>query len=719
MLIWSIFLTGVIALLFFIMYPRTDYIQTVETPIAQTAIVQFTAQHKSALDLALKAVQKAAEREDKNYQGSGTRENTLTIPYPDFATLKKTDYLPDGLKQEDWDNIQSRIVCIKYDEQATAKLSTDSPNPCSIGGYTNMNQTTLSGGTRDYLITYSPNPVYKDENGDTLTFDEVFPGWGSSWTDETKDMDTCGIVKNGKIQSPKCPNGLCDLSASATTTRLQNLISASGLTLENDGFVCISPIDHYAYDGVSITGKNKEMLAYYDGINNTWTGHSNSTTTWYDLSGNGNNGSFYYLTQSGNTASGQPLTSVSGWQANGYKFSGALDFLSLPEEFTPTKDDLKEQGVEILADLKELKNGEFLYLFVGLGNYYLAISRTKTGNRYHFNTLIANSTDTGNAFPWSRYLSSAEVNAARLSVSVIWKTNYKLMTQDFYLYGGKANDAAHANKFQYKKHDRSGIGAKMRNAIGISYAGASPSYSGRIYVARLYNIRLTPAQIALNYKLDRKRFNIPKVVDDNGNDYTYLQNDGVAFIKTGFIPTGGSKAYIRAKVMKVSSSSSQDYGGTAYGANHNSYFIPLSTTTGGTFVYGFGWYHIVSAHTVAVNNIVESTLTVNAAGTSADVEYQNLTKGTSYTITQASENGGTLNTPYDVYLFAGHNASTQTYTENATAKMARYTLWQDDVLARDFIPAEDPFGRPAMYDKVSGKFFYNANSSGKFELITE
>ena len=704
MLIWSIFLTGVIALLFFMMYPRTDYIKTVETPIAQTAIIQFTEQHKSALELALKAVQKAAEREDEKYQGSGTRANTLTIPYPDFADLEKNNYMPKGLDQLDWrdangDLIQSRIVCINYDDNASATLSTE--GTCSIGGYTNMNQTTISKGTRDYLITYSPKPA---------ELDEFFPGWGVSWAEETKDMDTCGIVKNGKIQSPKCPNGLCDLSASANTTRLQNLIDASGLSpkddgfLEDDGFVCISPIDHYAYDGVSITGKNKEMLAYYDGINNTWTGHSNTTKTWYDLSGNENHGYFYRLTQSGNTGSAQPLTSVSGWQANGYKFSGALDFLSLPEEFTPTKDDLKEQGVEILADLKELKNGEFLYLFVGLGNYYLAISRTNTGNRYRFNTLITDSTGTGNAFPWSRYLSSAEVNAARLSVSVIWKTNYKLMTQDLYLYGEKANNAVHADKFQYKKNDRSGIGAKMRNAIGISYAGASPSYSGRIYVARLYNIRLTPAQIALNYQLDRKRFNIPKVVDDNDKDYTYLQGDGNAYLDSTYKPN--SNTQVKAN-FTLTSSDIQFLYGARIQTNSNTYaFVSLGTA----FRLDFG--------------ICRSDINCQPqfSGVSLNKKYklyQDKNKLYLDDILKATSASTTTNPSKNLYIFDVNPLLTSIY-KSSQMKLYSFEILENDEKQHDFIPAEDPFGRPSLYDKITGKFFYNDNKgTGKFTLGTD
>ena len=696
MLIWSIFLTGVIALLFFMMYPRTDYIKTVETPIAQTAIIQFTEQHKSALELALKAVQKAAEREDENYQGSGIRNNTLTIPYPDFATLSKTSYLPKGLDQLDWrdangDLIQSRIVCINYDDKATATLSTE--GTCSIGGYTNMNQTTISKGTRDYLITYSPKPA---------ELDEFFPGWGVSWADETKNMDTCGIVKNGKIQSPKCPNGLCDLSASENTTRLQNLIEASGLSLkddgflEDDGFVCISPIDHYAYDGVSITGKNKEMLAYYDGINNTWTGHSNTTTTWYDLSGNGNHGYFYRLRQTGNTTSGQPLTSVSGWQKNAYLFSGDLDFLSLPEKYNTPTNDIKEHGVEIVADIMEpgdkgIGNSFWGQFFSGLGFDYIAQMSYTDGN-YYFGT--RNQT----AILYTLPLSSAEENSGRVSISAIWKTNYKLMAQDFYLYGAKANRTSYENKFQYKKGDRSGVGVKMRSAIGISYA--YNSYPKRVYVARLYNVRLTPAQIALNYQLDRKRFNIPKVVDDNDKDYTYLQGDGNAYLDSTYKPN--SNTQVKAN-FTLTSSDIQFLYGARIQTNSNTYaFVSLGTA----FRLDFG---------ICTSGI---NCQPQFSGVSLNKKYklyQDKNKLYLDDILKATSASTTTNPSKNLYIF---DVNPLTSIKSSQMKLYSFEILENNEKQHDFIPAEDPFGRPSLYDKVTGKFFYN-KGTGKFTLGTD
>lgn len=58
------------------------------------------------------------------------------------------------------------------------------------------------------------------------------------------------------------------------------------------------------------------LILYYDAINNTGNGHSSNTTTWKDLSGNGND----------LTLSNFDNTSTSGWSENGLNFDGIDDF---------------------------------------------------------------------------------------------------------------------------------------------------------------------------------------------------------------------------------------------------------------------------------------------------------------------------------------------------------------------------------------------------------
>lgn len=63
------------------------------------------------------------------------------------------------------------------------------------------------------------------------------------------------------------------------------------------------------------------LILHYDGINNTGSGHSSSTTTWKDLSGNGYNGTL------------NEFASSTCWEANQLRFDGIDDYIdtSLPQ----------------------------------------------------------------------------------------------------------------------------------------------------------------------------------------------------------------------------------------------------------------------------------------------------------------------------------------------------------------------------------------------------
>ncbi len=65
--------------------------------------------------------------------------------------------------------------------------------------------------------------------------------------------------------------------------------------------------------------------------------------------------------------------------------------------------------------------------------------------------------------------------------------------------------------------------------------------------------------------------------------------------------------------------------------------------------------------------------------------------------------------PYSMYLFAIHRASYST----GRSRIYYCKLYDNHVLVRDFIPVLDKDGVPCMYDKVEGKFYYNAGT-GQF-----
>ena len=77
------------------------------------------------------------------------------------------------------------------------------------------------------------------------------------------------------------------------------------------------------YNSITKKSKNKTisyvtdgLILYYDAVNNTGNGHSNTETTWKDLSGNGND---LVLSNFDNTT-------TSGWSENALNFDGIDDF---------------------------------------------------------------------------------------------------------------------------------------------------------------------------------------------------------------------------------------------------------------------------------------------------------------------------------------------------------------------------------------------------------
>ena len=63
----------------------------------------------------------------------------------------------------------------------------------------------------------------------------------------------------------------------------------------------------------------------------------------------------------------------------------------------------------------------------------------------------------------------------------------------------------------------------------------------------------------------------------------------------------------------------------------------------------------------------------------------------------------------NLYLFKPNESGSY----NFHGRIYKYQLYDNDVLVRDFIPALDSNNVPCMYDKVEGKFYYNAGT-GQF-----
>ena len=67
----------------------------------------------------------------------------------------------------------------------------------------------------------------------------------------------------------------------------------------------------------------------------------------------------------------------------------------------------------------------------------------------------------------------------------------------------------------------------------------------------------------------------------------------------------------------------------------------------------------------------------------------------------------------DMYLFAANKYGSDVF-QTASAKIYAAKIWLDGDLKREFVPCLDPNGTPAMYDRVSGGYFYNGGTGADF-----
>ena len=82
----------------------------------------------------------------------------------------------------------------------------------------------------------------------------------------------------------------------------------------------------------------------------------------------------------------------------------------------------------------------------------------------------------------------------------------------------------------------------------------------------------------------------------------------------------------------------------------------------------------------------------------------------SETITNAN---GTFSAPRPLFLFASNDSGSAAYF--STGKLYSCAIYDNGTLVRDFIPAKDEVGNAGLYDKVEGKFYYNAGT-GSFGI---
>lgn len=199
------------------------------------------------------------------------------------------------------------------------------------------------------------------------------------------------------------------------------------------------------------------------------------------------------------------------------------------------------------------------------------------------------------------------------------------------------------------------------------------------------------------------RYSVP-----NGSN-NYITSNGTQYIDTGYAwKSENAEVYIRLDYMHEpndesifgSENSTPQYSGVAYAVNRNvSFYVGTSKNLLGKNVIQKQTYDL----TVTMNNGKLTTKWNNAAEQNA-------------TYTGSIKNGR------NIYIFANNQHAN--LLQKSSIKLRRFSMKDNGVLVRSFIPTIDPDGVPCLFDYCTGRYFYNAGTgtfafSGMIKPIEE
>lgn len=204
------------------------------------------------------------------------------------------------------------------------------------------------------------------------------------------------------------------------------------------------------------------LVLHYDAINNTRSGHSSSTTTWEDLSGNGNDGTITGGIWTDNSLNFTSSNTTYGIRTN----------KNFPIDFNNT--------FNIVFKLTNVSSVEPLF-------------GSRTSSSDGFMLFNYNST---NALNLDTKGSGTRINLGnRLSAN----TNYDVTvtfsgtTANLYVNGQLAGTKTFTD-------------ASLNMPLSIFTAGAQSNAKGSIYSVKVYNRALSTAEIQQNYNIDKEKY---------------------------------------------------------------------------------------------------------------------------------------------------------------------------------------------------------------------
>ena len=297
-------------------------------------------------------------------------------------------------------------------------------------------------------------------------------------------------------------------------------------------------VEKYGEAGTSAYVQDNLKLQL-DGIDNTGRGHNNSTETWYDLSGNGIDGTINGAT----------------WneEGNGLYFDGTDDWVALDEM------NYENVTIEAVMNWNTVPSGERdIVCNFEDGGY--GLSNFDSYQSFKRNTMEVYKEAAGWQFVYSD--NDIELNK-KYSLSGSYDGIYLVLFENF-------------NKFSTNIEGT--IRKSTSNtimAVGTNPGGRSAwdyFFNGTIYAVRIYDRALTDEEVEHNYYLDQIRFNIG--ADEEG----YLHYTPEQLTKLGFTYTD-QDAYINWETRQVK----MYYNGEEYTSEKNTTKTNIDTTANTNF----------------------------------------------------------------------------------------------------------------------------------------
>ena len=178
------------------------------------------------------------------------------------------------------------------------------------------------------------------------------------------------------------------------------------------------------------------------------------------------------------------------------------------------------------------------------------------------------------------------------------------------------------------------------------------------------------------------------IFDNDGNKYViveYLESDGRQYVDTRYVPNKKSKFIIDAQYVRTNND--EDYGVNSGQRFHMGIYK-------GYFHFGVGkvWENIVvydtDRHMFSLDGEGNVKIDDNNYKINGEISLNAINRS--------------------LYLFALNNIGRYTFSKLYSSK-----IYDNDTLARDYIPVIDSSERPCLFDKVSRECYYN-QGTGEF-----